>query len=104
MSHYIIEGNHKRFRLKGEWDRIILYNYFSPTKGIEKYQRTKGGETFTQTNMLDIIDDYTLDRSMVSRGYESEMIYEELDRIFGDHPLISTDFVALYYHTEFIDL
>ena len=96
-----IKGNSLDFWVEYDYDRIILWNEFEAKSGIiynEQY------EDIISEDLNESIDKYLQIIESTSTYLESDKIYQGLDSIFEQYPLISTDWIALAYHTWFKNL
>jgi hypothetical protein len=96
-----IKGNSLDFWVEWGYDQIILWNEFEAKSGIiynEQY------EDIISEDLSESIDKYLQIIESTSAYLESDEVYQELDSIFEQYPLISSDWIALVYHTGFKNL
>jgi hypothetical protein len=96
-----IKGNSLDFWVEYDYDRIMLWNEFEAKSGIiynEQY------EDIISEDLNESIDKYLQIIESTSAYLESDEIYQGLDSIFEQYPLISTGWIALVYHTGFKNL
>jgi hypothetical protein len=96
-----IKGNSLDFWVEWGYDQIILWNEFEAKSGIiynEQY------EDIISEDLSESIDKYLQIIESTSAYLESDEVYQKLDSIFEQYPLISSDWIALVYHTGFKNL
>ena len=96
-----IKGNSLDFWVEYDYDRIMLWNEFEAKSGIiynEQY------EDIISEDLSESIDKYLQIIESTSAYLESDKVYQGLDSILEEHPLISSDWIALVYHTGFKNL
>jgi hypothetical protein len=96
-----IKGNSLDFWVEGDYERIIIWNEFESKSGIiynEQY------EDIISEDLSECIDKYLQIIESDSTYLESEDVYQELDNILEQEPLISSDWVVQAYHTGFTNL
>jgi len=96
-----IKGNSLDFWVEWDYDRIILWNEFDAKSGIiynEQY------EDIISEDLNESINKYLQIIESTSTYLESDEVYQGLDSIFEQYPLISSDWIALVYHTGFKNL
>jgi hypothetical protein len=96
-----IKGNSLDFWVEGDYERIIIWNEFEAKSGIiynEQY------EDIISEDLSECIDKYLQIIESDSTYLESEDVYQELDNILEQEPLISSDWVVQAYHTGFTNL
>ena len=96
-----IKGNSLDFWVEYDYDRIMLWNEFEAKSGIiynEQY------EDIISEDLNESIDKYLQIIESTSAYLESDEVYQGLDSILEQHPLISSDWIALVYHTGFKNL
>jgi len=96
-----IKGNSLDFWVEGDYERIIIWNEFEAKSGIiynEQY------EDIISEDLSECIDKYLQIIESDSTYLESEDVYQELDNILEQEPLISSDWVVQVYHTGFTNL
>jgi hypothetical protein len=96
-----IKGNSLGFWPEYDFERIFLWNDFEAKSGIiynEQY------EDIISEDLNESIDKYLQIIESTSAYLESDEVYQGLDSILEQHPLISSDWIALVYHTGFKNL
>jgi hypothetical protein len=96
-----IKGNSFGFSTEYDNDRIFIWNDFEAKSGIiynEQY------EDIISEDLNESINKYLQIIESTSTYLESDEVYQGLDSIFEQYPLISTDWIALVYHTGFKNL
>jgi hypothetical protein len=96
-----IDGESLGFWTEFDSDRIIIWNEFEPNSGVVYDLMSK--EVISE-DLHECIDQYLKIIESDSTYLESDEVYQGLDSILEEHPLISTDWVALVYHTGFTNL
>jgi hypothetical protein len=97
----VIKGNSVGFNIESNYDQITIWNEFEAKSG-KVYNETKNN--IITTDLIECIDQY-LDTIELTSGYlESDVVYQKLDTVLEGYPLISTDWIAQVYHTEFKNL
>ena len=93
-----IKGNSFGFSTEYDNDRIFIWNDFEAKSGIiynEQY------EDIISEDLSECIDKYLQIIESTSSYLESDQVYQGLDSILEQYPLISSDWIALVYHTGF---
>lgn len=96
-----IKGNSLGFWSEYDFEQIFLWNDFEAKSGIiynEQY------EDIISEDLNESIDKYLQIIESTSAYLESDEVYQRLDSILEQHSLISSDWIALVYHTEFKNL
>jgi hypothetical protein len=96
-----IKGNSLGFWPEFNDESIFIWNEFYAKSGIiynEQY------EDIISEDLSESIDKYLQIIESTSAYLESDEVYQELDSILDQHPLISSDWTALVYHTGFKNL
>jgi hypothetical protein len=96
-----IKGNSFGFSTEYDNDRIFIWNDFEAKSGIiynEQY------EDIISEDLNESINKYLQIIESTSTYLESDEVYQGLDLILDDYPLISCDWIALVYHTGFNNL
>jgi len=96
-----IKGNSIGFNAEYSYDQINIWNEFEAKSGIiynEQY------EDIISENLGECIDKYLQMIESTSAYLESDEVYQGLDVILEDYPLISTEWIAQVYHTGFNNL
>jgi hypothetical protein len=96
-----IKGNSLGFWPEYDFERIFLWNDFEAKSGIiynEQY------EDIISEDLNESIDKYLQIIESTSAYLESDEVYQGLDSILEQHSLISSDWIALVYHTGFKNL
>jgi hypothetical protein len=96
-----IKGNSFGFSTEYDNDRIFIWNGFEVKSGIiynEQY------EDIISEDLSECIDKYLQIIESTSTYLESDQVYQGLDSILEEYPLISTSWLALVYHTGFNNL
>jgi hypothetical protein len=96
-----IKGKSIGFYTEHDYDRIIIWNNFTPKSGFVFDTRT---DEITEDDINICVDKYIQIIESTSSYFESDEVYQEIDEILHDYPLISTDYIAQVYHTGFINL
>jgi hypothetical protein len=96
-----IKGNSIGFNAEYSYDQINIWNEFEAKSGIiynEQY------EDIISENLGECIDKYLQMIESTSAYLESDKVYQGLDVILEEYPLISTEWITQVYHTEFNNL
>ena len=96
-----IKGNSLGFWLEYHFEQIFLWNDFEAKSGIiynEQY------EDIISEDLNESIDKYLQIIESTSAYLESDEVYQGLDSILEQHSLISSNWIALVYHTGFKNL
>jgi hypothetical protein len=96
-----IYGDSLGFSTETDYDQIYIWNDFNPNTGFVYDLRLK--EVITE-DLNESVDRYLRIIEMDSAYLESDEVYQGLDIILEEYPLISCDWIALVYHTGFINL
>ena len=96
-----IKGNSVGFNTEYDQDHIIIWNEFDAKLGKSYYETTN---TTITTDLKESIEYYLGIIEGNSTYYESDAVYQELDRVLEEYPLISTEWIAQVYHTGFTNL
>jgi hypothetical protein len=96
-----IDGESLGFWTEFDSDRIFIWNEFEPNSGVAYDLMSK---EIISEDLSECIDQYLKIIESDSTYLESDEVYQGLDSILEEHPLISTDWVALVYHTGFTNL
>lgn len=96
-----IYGDSLGFSTEAAYDQIYIWNDFNPNTGFVYDLRLK--EVITE-DLNESVDRYLRIIEMDSAYLESDEVYQGLDIILEEYPLISCDWIALVYHTGFINL
>jgi hypothetical protein len=96
-----IKGNSIGFNTEYSYDQINIWNEFEAKSGIiynEQY------EDIISENLGECIDKYLQMIESTSAYLESDKVYQGLDVILEEYPLISTEWITQVYHTGFNNL
>ena len=96
-----IKGNSIGFNAEYSYDQIHIWNEFEAKSGIiynEQY------EDIISENLGECIDKYLQMIESTSAYLESDEVYQGLDVILEEYPLISTEWITQVYHTGFNNL
>jgi len=96
-----IKGNSIGFNAEYSYDQINIWNEFEAKSGIiynEQY------EDIISENLGECIDKYLQMIESTSAYLESDEVYQGLDVILEEYPLISTEWITQVYHTGFNNL
>jgi hypothetical protein len=96
-----IDGKSLGFWTEFDSDRIFIWNDFEPNSGVVYDLMSK--EVISE-DLHECIDQYLKIIESDSAYLESDEVYQGLDLILDDYPLISCDWIALVYHTGFNNL
>lgn len=96
-----IDGKSLGFWTEFDSDRIFIWNEFEPNSGVVYDLMSK--EVISE-DLHECIDQYLKIIESDSAYLESDEVYQGLDLILDDYPLISCDWIALVYHTGFNNL
>jgi hypothetical protein len=96
-----IKGKSVGFYTEHDYDRIIIWNNFTPKSAFVFDTRT---DEITEDDINICVDKYIQIIESTSSYFESDEVYQEIDEILHDYPLISTDWIAQVYHTGFMNL
>jgi hypothetical protein len=96
-----IDGKSLGFWTEFDSDRIFIWNEFEPNSGVAYDLMSK--EVISE-DLHECIDQYLKIIESDSTYLESDEVYQGLDSILEDYPLISCDWIALVYHTGFTNL
>ena len=96
-----IDGKSLGFWTEFESDRLFIWNEFEPNSGVAYDLMSK--EVISE-DLHECIDQYLKIIESDSAYLESDEVYQGLDSILEDYPLISCDWIALVYHTGFNNL
>ena len=96
-----IDGKSLGFWTEFDSDRIFIWNDFEPNSGVVYDLMSK--EVISE-DLHECIDQYLKIIESDSTYLESDEVYQGLDLILEDYPLISCDWIALVYHTGFTNL
>ena len=96
-----IDGKSLGFWTEFDSDRIFIWNEFEPNSGVVYDLMSK--EVISE-DLHECIDQYLKIIESDSSYLESDEVYQGLDLILDDYPLISCDWIALVYHTGFNNL
>ena len=96
-----IKGNSIGFNAEYSYDQIHIWNEFEAKSGIiynEQY------EDIISEDLNESIDKYLQMIESTSAYLESDEVYQGLDVILEEYPLISTEWITQVYHTGFKNL
>jgi len=96
-----IKGKSVGFYTEHDYDRIIIWNKFTPKSTFVFDTRT---DEITEDDINICVDRYIQIIESTSSYLESDEVYQEMDEILHDYPLISTDWIVQVYHTGFMNL
>ena len=96
-----INGQSVGYDVHSENEHVTIWNDFNPTSGIV-YNNTTNQVVTTDLNTC--IQYYKNIIESTSRYLESDSIYQKLDSVLDQHPLISTSWIVQAYHTVFTEL
>jgi hypothetical protein len=96
-----IDGKSLGFWTEFESDRLFIWNEFEPNSGVAYDLMSK---EMISEDLSECIDQYLQIIESDSSYLESDEVYQGLDSILNDYPLISCDWVVLAYHTGFTNL
>ena len=96
-----IDGKSLGFWAEYAYEQIILWNEFDPSSGVVYDLLLK--EVISE-DLSESIDKYLQIIESTSAYLESDEVYQELDSILEQHPLIYSDWIAQVYHTGFTNL
>jgi len=96
-----IDGKSLGFWTEFDSDRISIWNEFEPNSGVVYDLMSK--EVISE-DLHECIDQYLKIIESDSSYLESDEVYQGLDLILDDYPLISCDWIVLVYHTGFNNL
>jgi hypothetical protein len=96
-----IDGESLGFWTEFDSDRIFIWNEFEPNSGVAYDLMSK---EIISEDLSECINQYLQIIESDSAYLESDEVYQGLDPILEEHPLISCDWVALVYHTGFTNL
>jgi hypothetical protein len=96
-----IEGYSVGFNTEFNYDQINIWNEFNAKSGRAYYRTTN---TTITTDLKESIEYYNVMIESNSSYLESDVVYQKLDAVLEEYPLISTDWIAQVYHTGFTNL
>lgn len=96
-----IDGKSLGFWTESESDRLFIWNEFEPNSGVAYDLMSK--EVISE-DLNECINQYLQIIESDSAYLESDEVYQGMDSILEDYPLISCDWVVLAYHTGFTNL
>jgi hypothetical protein len=96
-----IKGHSVGFNAESNYDQINIWNEFDAKSGISYYKTTNATIT---TDLKESIEYYGGIIEFNSTYHESDAVYQELDRVLDDYPLISAQWIVQTYHTGFTNL
>lgn len=96
-----IDGKSLGFWTEFDSDRVFIWNEFEPNSAVVYDLMSK--EVISE-DLSECIDQYLQIIESDSTYLESDEVYQGLDSILEDYPLISCDWIALVYHTGFTNL
>jgi hypothetical protein len=96
-----IKGNSVGFNTEYDQDHIFIWNEFDAKSGKSYYETTN---TTITTDLKESIEYYLGIIEGTSTYYESDTVYQELDKVLEKYPLISAEWIAQVYHTGFTNL
>ena len=96
-----IQGHSVGFNTEYDNDSIFIWNEFDAKSG-KVYNETTN--TTLITDLGECISKYLQIIESKSSYLESDEVYQELDSVLEEYPLISTDWIAQVYHTGFRNL
>ena len=96
-----IQGHSVGFNGEYDNDTIFIWNEFDAKSG-KVYNETTN--TTLTTDLGECISNYLQIIESKSSYLESDEVYQELDSVLEEYPLISTDWIAQVYHTGFRNL
>jgi len=96
-----IDGESLGFWTEFDSDRIFIWNEFEPNSGVAYDLMSK---EIISEDLSECINQYLQIIESDSTYLESDEVYQGLDSILEDYPLISCDWIALVYHTGFTNL
>ena len=96
-----IQGHSVGFNTEYDNDSIFIWNEFDAKSG-KVYNETTN--TTLTTDLGECISNYLQIIESKSSYLESDEVYQELDSVLEEYPLISTDWIAQVYHTGFRNL
>jgi hypothetical protein len=80
---------------------VFIWNEFEPNSAVVYDLMSK---EIISEDLSECIDQYLQIIESDSAYLESDEVYQGLDSILEDYPLISCDWIALVYHTGFTNL
>ena len=96
-----IDGKSLGFWTEFESDRLFIWNEFEPNSGVAYDLMSK---EMISEDLSECIDQYLQIIESDSSYLESDEVYQGLDSILNDYPLISCDWVVLAYQTAITNL
>jgi hypothetical protein len=102
-----LNGVEYRFEIKGrsvgydteyDLDNVVIWNEFSPKSGMVYNNTTNKVVT---TDLDACIQHYKNIIKSTSRYLESDKVYQKLDTVLDEYPLISESWIVQTYHTAF---
>jgi hypothetical protein len=96
-----IDGKSLGFWTEFDSDRVFIWNEFEPNSAVVYDLMSK---EIISEDLSECIDQYLQIIESDSAYLESDEVYQGLDSILEDYPLISCDWIALVYHTGFTNL
>ena len=96
-----IDGKSLGFWTEFDSDRVFIWNEFEPNSAVVYDLMSK---EIISEDLNECIDQYLQIIESDSAYLESDEVYQGLDSILEDYPLISCDWIALVYHTGFTNL
>jgi hypothetical protein len=96
-----IQGHSVGFNTEYDNDSIFIWNEFDAKSG-KVYNETTN--TTLITDLGECISNYLQIIEFKGSYLESDEVYQELDSVLEEYPLISTDWIVQIYHTGFKNL
>lgn len=96
-----IDGKSLGFWAEFDSDRVFIWNEFKPNSAVAYDLMSK---EIISEDLSECINQYLQIIESDSAYLESDEVYQGLDSILEDYPLISCDWIALVYHTGFTNL
>jgi len=93
-----IKGQSVGYDAEYDLDNVVIWNEFSPKSGTVYNNATNKVVT---TDLDACIQHYKNIIKSTSRYLESDKVYQKLDTVLDEHPLISESWIVQTYHTEF---
>jgi len=91
--NYRIYFDHIKIKEYWDYDSIVIYNVVRPTKAL------LNGKDCSIRTAIYAYDEFLSDKETY---YETEKYFLEIDTILSEYPLVSSDYMAQYYHIKFI--
>jgi hypothetical protein len=96
-----IDGKSLGFLTEFNDEMIFIWNEFEPNSAVAYDLMSK---EIISEDLSECINQYLQIIESDSTYLESDEVYQGLDSILEDYPLISCDWIALVYHTGFTNL